>query len=190
MIVKVINITSYVGISGGAEHYYAEAFEVETDKNVNELIELMPSYLNTEENKLQRVISTEREAKHLRLKDNYKGWRVGKKTERFNSRKEIRAVAAKMFPTHNIIFVYDHENSTDPEDIIDRTVYEFKKTGRQIQINGFEGFSREFDNLTEESIHDIIETPEKYKHKSLHDGYWVMGVSEPVLVLINECDVL
>lgn len=193
MIVKVINITSFVGISGGAEHYYASIREVETNKTINSLIDAgyLPSFNDTNEDRLERAIPTEEEAAYLNKKDSWKGWKVGKLTERFNSEEEIRESASKMFPELSIIFTHFHEVSRHVIDVIDRTEYTYKKTGKKLVINGFTGFSREFVNLTEGSEHEILETPEEYLHKTnLMDGYWVMGVTEPVLVLINECDVL
>lgn len=192
MIVKVINITTYVGMSGGAEHYYASINEVETTQNVHALIDDMPKYKkNIDYNKLEREITTEKEAKYLRDKDQYNGWRVGKMTERFNSVEEIRKTANKLFPDNNIIFVYDHETSRNVKDIIDKTEYTYIKTGKKLKIGKFTGFSPEFVNLTTGSIHEIIETPDKWKHKtSLRNGYWVMGVTEPVLVLNYECEIL
>lgn len=191
MIVKVVNITSWVGTSPGAEHYYASINEVETNRNVHWLLENMPAFSSTPEEKLERELTCEKEVKHLNKKDSWKGWRVGKITERFNTIEEIRELVSKKYPDNSIIFTYDHYTSTMVDDIIDRTKYDYVKTGRSLKVNGFEGFSDEFAYLTEGSIHEIIETPEKYKHKTnMVDGYWVMGVTEPVKVLPNECDIL
>jgi len=63
-------------------------------------------------------------------------------------------------------------------------------TGQTIKISNFTGCSPEFKNLIEGSEHKVIETPEKYKDQQLQDGYWVNGVTEPVLVLKRECELI
>ena len=53
----------------------------------------------------------------------------------------------------------------------------------QIKIIHCNAFGKQFKNLTDGSIHDIIDPPEGYTQER---GEWVMGVSEPVLVLFSE----
>lgn len=53
----------------------------------------------------------------------------------------------------------------------------------QIKIIHTNAFGKQFENLTDGSIHDIIDPPEGYTRER---GEWVMGVSEPVLVFYSE----
>jgi len=44
------------------------------------------------------------------------------------------------------------------------------------------------ENLTPGSEHSVIEPPEEYKEKypNGEGSYWVMGIGEPVRLLVNE----
>lgn len=54
---------------------------------------------------------------------------------------------------------------------------------KKIKIISFNGYSEEFENITPGSVHEIIPPPEGYDNK---DGEWVMGKTEPVLILFRE----
>jgi len=187
----VVNITSWVGISGGAEHSYAKVRLTDNSdeiyvfaKNLNE------SFYNIiQEINLEREID-EKEASYLNKKDSCNVWRAGKKTERFNSFEEIKDVVLKTYPNDDIIFTFNDTLQSIDLYVIKRTTENYIKTGKQLKICRFEGFSREFANLTEGSIHDIIKTPIRYQNQDLQPGYWVMGVTEPVLVLRRECVII
>lgn len=183
-----INITSWMDVgSSGAEHYYAKCFEYETESSIYEIAENSFDYEDISKDELTRKID-QKEAAYLNKKDgNGSLWKPGDETIRFNSVKQIKEEANKQFPEHDIVFFRNNEcNSDNPSNLIIRNPEQPKKTGRTIRICGFEGFSSEFVNLTEGSIHEVIETPERYKDKKLQDGVWVMGVTEPVLVLRRE----
>lgn len=54
---------------------------------------------------------------------------------------------------------------------------------KQIKITHLRAFGKQFKNLTDGSIHDIVSPP---VGKNRDRGEWVMGVGEPVLVLFGE----
>lgn len=54
---------------------------------------------------------------------------------------------------------------------------------KKIKIINFNGYSPEFENITPGSVHEIIPPPEGYDNK---DGEWVMGKTEPILILFRE----
>lgn len=181
----LINISSWVGISGGAQHYYGKVCEIETNQNIYEVARNgMP--LKPEKFDLERVLDDEEEVKYLNKKDDWNGWKIGNKTSRFNSISEIRKVANELYPDSDIAFLFDYELESEDRDVIERKPHIPEKTGKKIEINNFEGFSPEFKNLTEGSIHEVIGTPERYKGTETLEGVWVMGVTEPVKVLRKE----
>lgn len=185
--ILVINITSFKDIGAlNAEHYYARCHEYNTTDSVYKVADKPYSYNEVSRFDLTRQIG-QKEASYLNKKDG-KGslWKSGDETSRFNEIKDIKAEANKQYPEHSIVFLRNDEFIDNKSNIIDRNPETIKKTGRAIKIQNFEGFSPEFIHLTEGSIHDVIETPERYKHKKLQDGVWVMGVTEPVLVLNRE----
>lgn len=57
-----------------------------------------------------------------------------------------------------------------------------KKT-KYIKVLHCNAFSPEFVNITPGSVHEIVSPPEGYDKKR---GEWVMGVTEPVLLLFRE----
>lgn len=147
------------------------------------------NYSRYSNNKLERPITAE-DAAALNKKDTWNGWQAGMETERFDSIDQIKQFAIEKFQC-DLIFV-----GIRGIDDIDSSVYKHtpfpdpKKTGQKIMIQNFRGFSPNFENLTEGSVHEVIETPEQYKGRKLLDGYWVHGVYEPALVLINECKIV
>ena len=56
----------------------------------------------------------------------------------------------------------------------------------KIKIKHCTAFGRQFENLTDGSIHEIIEPP---AGENSNRGWWVMGVGEPVLVLTYEANI-
>ena len=58
------------------------------------------------------------------------------------------------------------------------------KVGDKIQIRVCGAFGPQFMNLLPNTIHTIIKPPKGFKNN--RDGYWVMGVGEPVRVLKGE----
>jgi len=56
---------------------------------------------------------------------------------------------------------------------------------KRVRITNFTGFSTEFENLTRGTEHDVVECPKEYKNKYAND-IWVMGVKEPVRLLLHE----
>jgi len=186
-----VNITSWTRVgSAGSQHFYGKIYEFQNEGDIYilaragwdtcELGECTKSEL--------RKTLTKSEAEYLNQKDRYSDlYKKGDKTDRFDSIEEIKETTKKQYPNTDIAFFNDHELLSEDMDIYEadpQTIY--KKTGKKIRIQNFEGFSKEFVNLTEGSIHEVIETPEKYKYKELEDGVWVWGVTEPVLVLRRE----
>ena len=55
---------------------------------------------------------------------------------------------------------------------------------KQIKITICRAVGRCFENLTPNSVHDVVPTPKGEKEDNA--GVWVMGVGEPVKVLNNE----
>lgn len=60
--------------------------------------------------------------------------------------------------------------------------------GKQIEIEFCNAVGPEFENLTPGSKHVIIDAPadQKPHNDNGKTGYWVNGVTEPVLVLFQE----
>lgn len=56
--------------------------------------------------------------------------------------------------------------------------------GREIKIKHCSAGGKMFANITDGSIHTVIEPPNQ--NKDSYDGVWVMGVTEPVKVLYHE----
>lgn len=63
--------------------------------------------------------------------------------------------------------------------------------GKKIMIRYCSAFGPEFEGLTPHSEHIIIDAPANQKpdNDNGRKGYWVMGKTEPVLVLWNEMKV-
>ena len=57
-----------------------------------------------------------------------------------------------------------------------------------IKITKCAAVGKAFDNLLPNSIHKVISAPKGYKNGI--NGYWVMGVGEPVLVLHGEFEII
>lgn len=49
-------------------------------------------------------------------------------------------------------------------------------------------FNPEFKNIIKNSIHQTIAPPIKKRH--LKDGVWVMGINEPVRLLLGEYEII
>lgn len=54
---------------------------------------------------------------------------------------------------------------------------------KKIKIISTNAFGPEFENITSGSVHEIVPPPEGYDNKN---GEWVMGKTEPVLILFRE----
>lgn len=182
----IVNITSYTDIAAiGAEHYYAKAWKIESDENIYQIADKLNemTFWSRDSEILSKTIDA-KEAAYLSKKDGG-GWHAGDTSDRFNSVEEIKVYVLTEYDTVNdIIFLRNDE--VGHNSIFCRTKEEYKKTGRKIKIQNFEGFSPEFVELKEGSIHEVIETPERYVDKDLQSGVWVMGITEPVLVLTRE----
>jgi hypothetical protein len=185
-----INIKTWVGTSASAIHYYGKFGKLDTNKNVYQSVK-DDEYSDVDfDDDLDRTID-QKEATFLNKKDG-KGslWKKGMSTIRFNSVDELKETAEKQFKTEDIVFLHDYDLISEESDIIVRNVEKYKYTGQKLIIEDFKGFSPNFKNLTNDSIHKVIETPERYKGKKLQDGYWVIGVYEPALILSEECELL
>lgn len=55
----------------------------------------------------------------------------------------------------------------------------------KIQVTHCEAYGKQFENLKDDSIHEVVPTPKEHR-KSKVKGVWVMGLSEPVKLLPNE----
>lgn len=180
----VVNITTYTGQSVGAEHYYARVREVETDKSIYH-VEDFPNLDYGET--LYRTITDVNEARQLNKKDRTKIWRVGRETDRFGSIKQIKNFVNEKYPEQDIAFLYFGNLESEYDgNIVERNPEVPPKTGKKIKIQGFEGFSPEFKNLTEGSVHEVLETPKRYVGRETVEGVWVWGITEPVKVLTRE----
>lgn len=182
----LVNITSLIG-SGNAEHYYASTVELDVDTNIYDLARMGYNTHEGVRDELERELKDPKEVQYLNKKDGDRSThRVGRRTSRFISPDQIKKTVESQYPTHDIVFFKDGEMRSEDLDVIERNPSPVKKIGRKIRISGFEGFSSEFVNLIEGSIHECLERPERYKNKELQDGEWVWGVTEPVLVLRRE----
>ena len=192
-----VNITSWTRVgSAGAEHFYAKLSIFENDTNIHILAR--DGWITTTDAQTQRISIlsniqlqkplTSENAKYLNKKSGYGAlYKKGDMDDRFDSIDEIKAKTKELYPDADIAFFNDRELLSEEQDVYEadpQTIY--KKVGKQIIIHNFQGFSKEFRDLTEGSIHDVIETPERYKDKELQEGVWVWGVTEPVLVLRRE----
>jgi hypothetical protein len=63
-----------------------------------------------------------------------------------------------------------------------------KKKPKQIKITICRAVGRVFENLTPNSIHNVVDVPKGEKEDN--QGFWVMGKGEPVKVLNNEFTVV
>lgn len=54
----------------------------------------------------------------------------------------------------------------------------------KVKVTNCTASGKAFENLTPNSIHEIVTPPSGYKND--HTGVWVMGVGEPVKLLSNE----
>jgi hypothetical protein len=190
-IVK-INITTFIGAIG-AEHYYGSIETLESDVDLFVIAEKHNTYdfksVKTDDRLLRKIDA--KEAAYLNKKDGctFSRWEDGDKTEKFNSIEEMKEMVFELYPNCDVIFTQDGDIRS-----IDMDVHQIikpdtpNKTGKKLRIEGFKGFDPTvFANLTEGSEHDIIETPERFENQELDEGYWVMGIGEPVLVLKSEC---
>jgi len=184
----LVNITTYAGLSAGAVHFYAKVHEMDSDESIytiakNRIIGRWEDFY--------RILEDEKEANTLTIKDNNRKWpyKVGDETWRFNSPEQIREWVEKAYPEADIAFLRNKELISEDLDVIERNPSNIIKTGKKIKIGCFEGFSPEFVKLVEDSVHEEIETPERYldRDEQFHqDGVWVWGVTEPVRVLNRE----
>lgn len=62
---------------------------------------------------------------------------------------------------------------------------ESKKAGKKVRVIHCNANGRQFENLTPNSEHYIVDTPQQYVSKKLN-GVWVMGVGEPVRLIPGE----
>lgn len=184
-----VNITSWTRVgSVGAEHFYAKVTTFESDKNIYDLARewFNCEITDYEEVQLQKPLTSEG-SQYLNKKCGFGSiYKKGDMDDRFDSIEEIMEYTKKQYPQTDIAFFNDHELLSEDRDVYEANPKPIKKTDRKIQIHNITGFSNEFVNLTEGSIHEIIETPEKYKNKKLQAGVWVWGITEPVLVLMRE----
>jgi hypothetical protein len=162
---------------------------MESKKNVYDIARKGLHY-EGERSELERELNDQKELDKLNRKDHvsYSKYKMGDKTTRFNSIEEIKAETKKQNPGCDLIFFNDGELwSEDNDDVFEFAPKGIVKTGKKIQIHDFRGFSPQFVELTEGSIHEVIKTPERYKNKKMQvKGVWVMGVTEPVKVLSYE----
>jgi len=184
----IVNITSWVGISPDAVHYYAKLQIVESKKNIYKVAKAPYSQKEIgEEVELSRVID-QKEADYLNKKDNADSWCCGDTVLRFNNIDEIKIAVAEYLKENNLVcnvaLLRNRELRSD-DDFVINIKEEIKKTNVKIKITKCLAFGKQFENLTPDSVHDVIEAPERYKSSKVV-GVWVMGVGEPVKVLPNE----
>jgi len=185
----IANLTSWIGYSSDAMHVYVKLFEIETSLSVYDLVKNdLPNLIEGED--LERILTNKKEVRMLNNKDGKcpNPYKIGDSTTRFNDDdKEIRKIVSDKYPENDIIFLHEGELENKDINIICRKTYIPLKTGHQIMIGNFTGFSLEFKNLIKGTIHDVIETPEWFKYdENVLPGVWVMGVTEPVKVLSEE----
>ena len=104
--VVIIETSSWVGLSFGAEHYYAKMWYEKDGKD--------------ERTKLERPIS-QKEADYLNEKDGWHGWSAGYLTERFNEKDEIYVSAEKFLKENNIewdIIIDGSFSIVEPQEIV------------------------------------------------------------------------
>jgi len=189
-----INITSYIG-SISAEHYYGSISRMESDEDLYVIAKNIRvlDFKSEADNKLYRVLGAE-EAVYLNKKDGSKRgrWHEGDSTERFNEVNELKLHVFKTYPNCDVVFLrHDYLESIDMDVHQMIKSDSLDKTGKKIKIVKFGGFNPTvFANLINGSEHEIIETPERYKYEELMEGYWVMGIGEPVLILLEECKLI
>jgi hypothetical protein len=58
------------------------------------------------------------------------------------------------------------------------------KIPKIVKVTYCRAHGRVFENITPNSIHDVVEPPKGYKND--HTGVWVMGVGEPVKLITGE----
>lgn len=60
--------------------------------------------------------------------------------------------------------------------------------GSEVKIINFTGSSKKFNNIVNGSIHKIISPPNEYelKYPNSVETVWIMGIEEPVRLLLNE----
>ena len=94
----LVNITTYAGLSSGAEHYYAKVHEMESDESIYTIAK---NRVIGKWDDFYRIIEDEKEANVLTIKDNNRKWpyKVGDETWRFNSPKQIREWIEKAYQT-------------------------------------------------------------------------------------------
>ncbi len=96
----VANITSWQGQCGDAEHYYCKYTEVEDmepKKDYNSY------HGGSDEEELERALTSAKEVAHLNKKEGRGSWRLGRKTKKYVSKKQIHKQLIKMFPDQTII---------------------------------------------------------------------------------------
>lgn len=185
----IVKLSSWSGYSPDAEHYYAKLHLYETDKSIYKLLKgAIPD--EEEEIELERTID-QKEADYLNRKSGATYLREGKKVKKFNSLDEIKHAVQDYIKEKgieaNAVLIWDWSDEEPKNDdmYIINIKDEIKPLGYQVKVTRCTAFGKQFENLTPDSIHDVIETPERYKQSKLK-GVWVMGVGEPVKLLDNE----
>lgn len=100
-----LEITSFQGVSVGAEHYYGK----------------LKSYDPYQTFEIEKVL-TEREAAALRIKDDWPGFKAGDKTTRFNTRDEIIEIAERDYKKIFVgakVLTLGSSTSAEPQEILD-----------------------------------------------------------------------
>ncbi|GAG86112.1 unnamed protein product [marine sediment metagenome] len=181
----VVNITSYVGTGGNAEHYYAKVWELDTKDSIYVVAQRA---LMGHGEELERTFTDVKETRRLNQKDDTRQWKIGGLTERFGSIKQIKNFVSDKYPDSDLAFLWFNNMESEDRDIVERNPAIPEKTGEKIKIQNFEGFSSEFVNLTEGSIHEVLGVPARYQGKETpgFEGVWVWGVTEPVKILTHE----
>ena len=109
--IPVVEISSWAGISIGAEHCYATLYHPTEELS---------------KERLTRGISRE-EAAYLNKKDTWSGWEEGDVTERFNTEEEIRDAIIELNKKHGYPLIVEGSYSVaEPQRIIYCTNEEFK----------------------------------------------------------------
>lgn len=63
---------------------------------------------------------------------------------------------------------------------------------KKVRITNFTGYSRNFANIIEGSIHQVIEPPDHYRLKfpNSRQSVWITGVCEPARLLAGEFEIV
>lgn len=96
----IANITTFRGQDSSAIHYYCSYKKVE---------ESIPKkyYNGGNNNEIKKTIKSQKSADFLNKKDSWSGWRIGMKTNRFDSIDEIHSTLKKLFKKQTIVTYYE-----------------------------------------------------------------------------------